>query len=91
MAAGSTFTTTVVPGTTWVPTDAATDSKLNLTANPTVSVTGSSRLLTDVASTAPGNGQYLAYNSTTGEYEPTTPTAVPASSGIYLYLNQHFQ
>jgi hypothetical protein len=77
MPSGSTMTTTLVPGTTWVPADAATDSKLNLTANPTVQVSGNSRQLTDFSSGVPAEGYALVFRAATGYW---TPEPFPASA-----------
>ena len=71
------LTVTLTPGTTWTTNSTVTDSKLNLTANPTISVTGTSRNLDDVSTTVPTEGQMLIYRVATGKW---TPEAIPVSA-----------
>ncbi len=69
--------TTLIPGTVWIPGDDVTPTKLNLTANPTVTTTGATTDLSNFSTTAPTNGQMLVWNATTGKW---TPTAIPVST-----------
>jgi len=64
---------TVTPSKQFAQTnDDITVAKLNLLGQPTVSVTGNLNQLTNVATTAPSNGQPLVYNSGTSKWGPGT-------------------
>jgi len=71
------FTVAVTAGTTWTVSDDVTAAKLNLTANPTITVTGNTRDLSDLSTTVPTEGQMLIYRVGTGKW---TPEAIPVSS-----------
>ena len=42
--------------------------------------------LNDVDATTPTDGQYLAYNNSTGNWEPLTPPVFPSPIGLILAL-----
>ena len=42
--------------------------------------------LNDVDATTPTDGQYLAYNNSTGNWEPLTPPEFPSPIGLILAL-----
>jgi|SaaInl5LU_22_DNA_1037371.scaffolds.fasta_scaffold64159_3 hypothetical protein len=42
--------------------------------------------LNDVDATTPTDGDYLAYNDSTGNWEPLTPPEIPSPIGLILAL-----
>ena len=85
------FTVTIVPGTTWSTSDTVSAAKLNLgDGGMTITVTGSSRDLSDVSTTVPTEGYMLIYRTATGKW---TPEAIPTSSSDIpnrLFMWAHF-
>ncbi len=71
------LTVILTPGTTWTVSDDVTAAQLNLTANPTISVSGDTRALSDVSATPGAEGQILIFRVATGKW---TPEAIPAST-----------
>lgn len=84
------LTVTLTPGTTWTTSDDVTAAKLNLTANPTLSVTGSSRDLSDVAATVGSEGQILVYRTATGKWTPETLPVANSDVPNRLFMWAHF-
>lgn len=70
-------TVTLVQGTTWSVGDYVTAAKLNLTANPSASVTFVLKNADDVAGASPTDGQILVFVAATGKW---TPQAIPVST-----------
>lgn len=81
---------TLVPGTTWTVSDDVTASKLNLTANPTISVTGDTTDLDDIAGTVALEGQILVFRTATGLWTPEDLPVANSDTPNRLFMWSHF-
>ncbi len=83
------LTITLTPGTTWTVSDDVTAAKLNLTANPTISATGDTSDLDDVAAGAT-EGQILVFRAATGKFQPEDLPVANSDATNNLFMWAHF-